>query len=69
MNGDAMINRTQVEQPTVAAPSALPPEPPKEPGKFSRIFGGIVGGALNIVAPGVGSLVGGFINRGGSADY
>jgi hypothetical protein len=72
MNGDAMINRTQVEQPTVTLPSALPPEPveqPKGPGKFSKIFGGILGGALNIVAPGTGSLIGGFINRGGGADY
>ena len=68
MNGDVMIDRTQMEQPTVAAPSALPPEPPKQPGKFSRIFGGIAGAALNLVAPGAGSLIGGFINRGG-LDY
>ena len=68
MNGDVMIDRTQMEQPTVAAPSALPPEPPKQPGKFSRIFGGIAGAALNLVAPGAGSLIGGVINRGG-LDY
>lgn len=66
-NTDAMIDRTQpLEQPTVALPSALPPEQPKEPGKFSKIFGGILGGALNLVAPGMGSIIGGFINRGGS---
>ena len=65
MNNDPMIDRTPIEQPTVALPSALPPEQPKQPGKFSRIFGGIVGGALNLVAPGAGSIIGGFINRGG----
>ncbi len=64
-NGDAMINRTQIEQPVITVPSALPPEQPKQPGKFSRIFGGILGGALNLVAPGAGTLIGGFINRGG----
>jgi hypothetical protein len=64
-NGDAMINRTQVEQPATTLPSALPPEPPKQPGKFSKIFGGIAGAALNILAPGAGSLIGGFVNRGG----
>lgn len=66
---DAIINRAAVEQPTATAPSALPPEPPKQPGKFSRIFGGIASGALNIFAPGIGSLVGGFLNRGGNVDY
>jgi hypothetical protein len=72
MNGDAMINRTQIEHPTVTVPTALPPETaeqPKGPGKFSKIFGGLLGGALNIIAPGAGTLVGGFINRGGSVDY
>lgn len=63
-NGDAMITRMPVEQAAMTLPSALPPERPKEPGKFSRIFGGILGGALNLVAPGAGSLIGGFINRG-----
>lgn len=38
---------------------------PKAPGKFSRIFGGILGGALNLVAPGAGSLIGNFIGGGG----
>jgi hypothetical protein len=63
-NGDAMINQVPADQ-TATLPSALPPEQPKEPGKFSKIFGGIAAGALNIVAPGMGSVIGGFINRGG----
>jgi hypothetical protein len=66
-NGDAMINQVPIDQ-TATLPSALPPERPKEPGKFSRIFGGIAAGALNLVAPGMGSIIGGFINRGGSVD-
>ena len=66
-NGDAMINQVPIDQ-TATLPSALPPERPKEPGKFSRIFGGIAAGALNLVAPGMGSIIGGFINRGGSLD-
>ena len=63
-NGDAMINQVPADQ-TATLPSALPPEQPKQPGKFSKIFGGIAAGALNIVAPGMGSVIGSFINRGG----
>ena len=66
-NGDAMINQVPVDQSTTM-PSALPPEQPKQPGRFSKIFGGIAAGALNFVAPGMGSVIGGFINRGGSLD-
>ena len=66
VDGDAMINQVPADQ-SATLPSALPPEPPKQPGKFSKIFGGIAAGALNIVAPGMGSVIGGFINRGGSS--
>ena len=66
-NGDAMINQVPADQ-SASLPSALPPEQPKQPGRFSKIFGGIAAGALNIVAPGMGSVIGGFINRGGSLD-
>ena len=69
---DPMISPMPTVQPA-PQPSALPPiapQQPKQPGKFSRIFGGLVGGALNIVAPGAGSLLGGFINGGaGGVDY
>ena len=63
-NGDAMINQVPADQ-SATLPSALPPEQPKQPGRFSKIFGGLAAGALNIVAPGMGSVIGGFINRGG----
>ena len=33
-----------------------------QPSTFRRILGGVVGGAANIVAPGLGSLVGGAIS-------
>ena len=64
VDGDAMINQVPADQ-SATLPSALPPEQPKQPGKFSKIFGGIAAGALNFVAPGMGSVIGGFINRGG----
>lgn len=64
MPNDAIINQVPVDQ-SATLPSALPPEQPKQPGRFSKIFGGIAAGALNIVAPGMGSVVGSFINRGG----
>lgn len=65
VNNDPMINSTDTTTTTpTTMPSALPPEKPKEPGKFGQILRGIVGGALNIVAPGVGSLISGFIGGG-----
>ena len=64
--GDSMINPVVV-QPTVQ-PTALPPAQ-KGPGKFARIFGGILGGALNLFAPGAGSIIGSFIGGGGGTDY
>lgn len=64
-NGDAMINSTPTIQSTpTTVPSALPPLQPKGPGKFARIMGGLFGGALNVVAPGAGSLIGGLISGG-----
>jgi hypothetical protein len=66
VDGDAMINQVPADQ-SATLPSALPPEQPKQSGKFSKIFGGIAAGALNFVAPGMGSVIGGFINRGGGS--
>ncbi len=68
VNNDPMINPTPTVQP-VPTPTALPPAQPKGPGKFSRIIGGILGGAVNILAPGAGGLIGGFLNRGGAPDF
>lgn len=67
INNDPMISSAIQTQSTL--PSALPPEQPKQPGMASRIFGGILGGAVNMVAPGFGSIIGGFINRGGGSDF
>jgi hypothetical protein len=63
-SGDALINPVGMSQPMIA-PSALPPVQ-RGPGKFARIFGGILGGALNLVAPGMGGIVGSFIGGGGA---
>lgn len=60
---DPMINPVPITQPITTAP-VLTPVQPKGPGKFARIFGGLLGGAVNLVAPGVGGLLGNFINGG-----
>ena len=62
-NGDPMIDT--VGQQPVALPTALPPEQPKQPGKFYKIFGSILGGAVSIISPGAGSIIGSFLNRSG----
>lgn len=38
----------------------------KKPNKFLQILGGITGGAANIIAPGVGTMIGNMIGGGGS---
>ena len=38
----------------------------KKPGKFLQILGSVLGGALSIIAPGAGWLIGGLLRRGGS---
>ena len=63
VNNDPMISST-----TPVQPAPQPTQQPKTPGKLGRIFGTILGGAANIVAPGAGSLIGGFINGGGGVD-
>lgn len=67
VNNDPMVGAMPTIQST-PMPSALPPQPQKGPSRFGRIFGGILGGAVNLIAPGAGSLIGGFINRGGGLD-
>src|SRR5580704_3809684 len=37
---------------------------PKQPGAFRRVLGAVVGGVGNLVAPGIGSLIGGTISGG-----
>lgn len=51
--------------PALSASSVATPQV-KTPGKFARIFGGILGGAVNLVAPGAGSLIGSFIGGSGA---
>ena len=43
---------------TVPVTTTVPVEP-KKSGGFGRVMGGILGGALNIVAPGLGTMIGG----------
>ncbi len=39
----------------------------KEPNKFMRVLGGIAGGALNLVAPGLGGILGNVIGGSGNS--
>jgi hypothetical protein len=49
-----------------ATASTTATAPAKKPSKFGQIMGSLLGGALNVIAPGAGSLIGGLINGGGS---
>ncbi len=64
MNNDPLITPTSQKLPpvtTVYPETFMPPEQ-KKPNKFLQILGGITGGALNMVAPGIGSMVGNLIS-------
>ncbi len=54
------VPQTQIVNTTV-------PTAPKKSSGFGRVMGGILGGALNFVAPGLGSVIGGLGNSGASA--
>jgi hypothetical protein len=64
--GDPMLD---VVQQTQSEPIAPPPpreaERPKEPGKFGKILGSVLGGAVSVIAPGAGTLIGGLVRGGG----
>ena len=66
-NNDPLITPTNQQLPpiTTVYPDTSLPQEPKQPNKFLKVLGGIAGGALNLVAPGVGSMVGNLI--GGSS--
>lgn len=67
-NTDPMITPNGKLPPmTTVYPETQAPQEPKKPNKFLGILGGIAGSALNLVAPGVGSLVGRAIGGGGSS--
>jgi hypothetical protein len=42
-------------------------QPPPKTGGFRKVLGGIVGGVGNVVAPGLGSAIGGLISGGGGS--
>lgn len=67
--GDPILDAVQQQQPEpVTTITTAPAPPPKEPGKFGRILGSVLGGAMNVIAPGAGSLLGGLV-RGGGVSY
>jgi hypothetical protein len=68
--GDPILNAVQQQQTTQVTPQTVPTKDPKpkEPGTFGRILGSVLGGAMNVIAPGAGSLIGGLV-RGGGLNY
>ena len=67
-NNDPMITPNgQLPPMTTVYPEPQISQEPKKPNKFLGILGGIAGSALNLVAPGVGSLIGRAIGGGGSS--
>ena len=66
-NTDPMITPNGKLPPvTTVYPEPQAPQQLKKPNKFLSILGGIAGGALNLVAPGIGSMVGNAIGGGSS---
>ena len=67
--GDPILDPIR-QQPTEPVTPPIAPEPaqPKQPGKFGKILGSVLGGAVNVIAPGAGSLIGGLV-RGGGIGY
>ncbi len=68
--GDPILNAVQQQQTDPVTPPTVPRQDtkPKEPGAFGRILGSVLGGAMNVIAPGAGSLIGGLV-RGGGLNY
>jgi hypothetical protein len=65
--GDPILNVVQQQQIDTTTPP-ITPTPQKGPGTFGRILGSVLGGAMNVIAPGAGSLIGGLV-RGGGLNY
>ena len=67
--GDPMLNAVQQQQTEPVTPQTVATQEPKpkEPGTFGRILGSVLGGAMNVIAPGAGSLIGGLVRGGGLA--
>lgn len=64
--GDPILNAVQQQTDPVTPPTVPRQDTkPKEPGTFGRILGSVLGGAMNVIAPGAGSLIGGLVRGGG----
>ena len=68
--GDPILSTVQQPQTDPVTPPIVPQQDPKpkEPGTFGKILGSVLGGAVNVIAPGAGSLIGGLF-RGGGLSY
>lgn len=69
-NTDPMIKPNGTLPPiTTVIPEPQAPQEPKKPNKFLSVLGGIAGGALNLVAPGIGSIIGSAIGGSSFGSY
>lgn len=70
-NGDPMITPRNVQLPSMPTDVTknTTTQPEKKSGGFMKVLGGIAGAALNLVAPGVGSLIGGAISGGSGSAF
>jgi hypothetical protein len=72
--GDPILDGVQQKHEAVTTPPIVDPTTtsapgqPKQPGKFGQVLGTVLGGAMNVIAPGTGSLLGGLV-RGGGLSY
>src|SRR5262245_56863737 len=55
----------QVQDTKAATQTTGNPQPQGTKGKFGKILGSVLGGAVNVMAPGAGSMIGSLIRGGG----
>jgi len=67
--GDPILDPIRQQPTEPVTPPTVPADTPKpkEPGKFGKILGSVLGGAVNVIAPGAGSILGGLVRGGGVA--
>jgi len=65
--GDPMLDVVQQPLTEPVAPAVAPREEPKPKGSggFGKILGSVLGGAVSVIAPGAGTLIGGLVRGGG----
>jgi hypothetical protein len=64
--GDPMLDVVQQPQTEPVTPPVAPePKPKGSGGGFGKVLGSVLGGAVSVIAPGAGTLIGGLVRGGG----